>query len=184
MPALKKAKYELFAQELAKGHSAAEAYITAGYRPSHSNAGNLRNKKEILGRVAELLELRDKKHVRATEKAIARTALTKEWVITHLMENALQSLGKAPVKVQKDEHGHTLEMFERNPTAANRALELLGRELNMFIERHEVGDPGEFARMSDAELNDMLGQYAKAVGLPDSSVMKLVGSSEPDSTLN
>jgi hypothetical protein len=30
----------------------------------------------------------------------------------------------------------------------------------------------------------MLGQYAKAVGLPDSSVMKLVGSSETDSALN
>lgn len=175
MPALKKAKYEMFAQELAKGHSAAEAYIAAGYRPSHSNAGNLRNKKEILGRVAELLEQRDKIETKATEIAIERTALTKEWVINHLIENALQCLGKIPVKVQEDEAGHSLKIFERHPVAANRALELLGREKNMFIERHEVGDPGEFARMSDDELNENVRKQAAALGLPEDAIEQLMG---------
>jgi hypothetical protein len=174
MPILKKAKYEMFAQELAKGHSAAEAYIAAGYRPSHSNAGNLRNKKEIMGRVSELLAERERIHGQSTAKAIQKAQLTKEWVITHLMENALQSLGKAPVKVQQDEAGRSLEIFERNPAAANRALELLGRELNMFIERHEVGDPGEWARMADDDLDKALQEQAKALGLPDTAIDRLL----------
>ena len=35
---------------------------------------------------------------------------------------------------------------------AIKALELLGREIGMFIERHEIGAVGDFARMSDDEL--------------------------------
>lgn len=34
----------------------------------------------------------------------------------------------------------------------NRALELLGNELGMFINRKEVGKPGDFAGMTDDEL--------------------------------
>ena len=121
-----------------------------------------------------MLALREQIHGQATAKAIEDTALTKAWVIDNLRENALKCMGKIPVNVSIIEGEAPVQEFQYHPTGANRALELLGRELNMFIERHEVGDPGEFARMSDAELNDMLGQYAKAVGLPDSSVMKLV----------
>jgi hypothetical protein len=36
--------------------------------------------------------------------------------------------------------------------SANRALELLGRELNLFTEKKEVGKPGDFDHMSDEEL--------------------------------
>src|SRR5262249_21855185 len=39
-----------------------------------------------------------------------------------------------------------------NGAVANKALELLGKELGMFIDRREVGEPNEFARMSDEEL--------------------------------
>jgi hypothetical protein len=39
---------------------------------------------------------------------------------------------------------------------ANKALELLGKEIGMFIDRKEIGEPGEFSRMSDEELQAFL----------------------------
>ena len=38
-----------------------------------------------------------------------------------------------------------------NGSVANKALELLGKELGIFIDRKEVGGPNELARMSDEE---------------------------------
>jgi hypothetical protein len=37
-----------------------------------------------------------------------------------------------------------LETHQPDASAANRALELLGRELNLFTEKKEVGKPGDF----------------------------------------
>lgn len=173
MPVLHKAKYEMFAQEIAKGLPAAQAYVNAGYRPSMTNAGNLRLKKEIQIRVAELLEEREKLYGHAQLQAIEATGLTKEWVITNLMENALQCLGKRPVRVSVTA-GVAQEIYERNPTAANRALELLGREKNMFIERMEVGDPGAWARMTDTELDQDLIDQAGKLGIPKQALAGLL----------
>jgi phage terminase small subunit len=172
MPALAKVKYEVFAQEIAKGRSAADAYVIAGYRPSAQNAGNLRNKKEILLRVKELMDERDQIYGQSTAKAIESAALTKTWVITHLMENALTCLGKQTVKVVVD--GAEIETYDRNPNAANRALELLGRELNMFVERVEHGSAGEFARMTEDELSQDLLNQAGKLGIEPAALQHLL----------
>ena len=39
-----------------------------------------------------------------------------------------------------------------NGSVANKALELLGKEPGMFIDRKEVGGPNEFERMNDEDL--------------------------------
>jgi phage terminase small subunit len=54
MPVLKNARHERFAQELAKGKSADEAYATAGFKPNRGNAATLKAKQSILDRVSEL----------------------------------------------------------------------------------------------------------------------------------
>ena len=54
MPVLKNARHELFAQNLAKGMSATEAYEKAGYKPSRQHAARLATKGDIVARVAEL----------------------------------------------------------------------------------------------------------------------------------
>lgn len=56
MPLLKNPKYELFAQELAKGKTADEAYALAGYKANRGNASTLKANQSILDRVQELLE--------------------------------------------------------------------------------------------------------------------------------
>ena len=42
--------------------------------------------------------------------------------------------------------------FVYNGSVANKALELLGKEPGMFIDRKEVGGPNEFERMNDEDL--------------------------------
>lgn len=56
MPALGNPRHERFAQELAKGKSATEAYVLAGYRPSDSNAATLRGNQRISERVSEIVD--------------------------------------------------------------------------------------------------------------------------------
>jgi len=60
MPILHNARYERFAQGIAKGKSQHEAYLYAGYAPGadpkdvRSNAGKLARKPEVAARVEEL----------------------------------------------------------------------------------------------------------------------------------
>jgi len=54
MPVLPNARWERFAQELAKGTSQAKAYAAAGYKPSDAHASRLASNGQVAGRVAEL----------------------------------------------------------------------------------------------------------------------------------
>lgn len=56
MPVLSNARHERFAQELAKGNTADEAYVLAGYKASRANASTLRAKQNVSDRVTELLD--------------------------------------------------------------------------------------------------------------------------------
>jgi hypothetical protein len=55
MPVLKNAKHERFAQEVSKGKTAEEAYVSAGYLPSRKNASRLRTNEGIQSRIEEIL---------------------------------------------------------------------------------------------------------------------------------
>lgn len=126
-------KHELFAQELANGVSACQAYEKAGFKPDGGNASRLQNDDRIKQRVAALLSERARKHDKATEKAVKELGITKQWVLAKLVTNAERAL-------ERDD-GST----------ANRALELIGKEQGMFIDRKESGAPGDFAGLQSAE---------------------------------
>jgi phage terminase small subunit len=149
MPILTNPRHERFAQELAAGKSAAEAHGIAGYKPNRGNASHLQSNQSIQKRVAELLQERENIHNQATAKAVEATALTKEWVIAKLIENANRAM---QAEAHRDGNGKPIGEYSYNGAVANRALELLGKELGMFIDRKEVGSPGEFERMTDEEL--------------------------------
>jgi len=160
MPVLKHAKHERFAQELANGVPGTGAYILAGYKKDSGNAARLQQDDRIIQRVSEILSEREAIHAQATAIAIEKTALTKEWVIEKLRKNALIALGeeklKASVFVKSAGEVKEIEITARDAGAANRALELLGKEMGMFIDRHEIGGPGDFDHMSDEELNQLI----------------------------
>lgn len=54
MPILRNQRHEAFAQELAAGERASEAYLRAGYRPNYGNCIRLKGNERIVARVAEL----------------------------------------------------------------------------------------------------------------------------------
>jgi len=55
MPILSNPKHELFAQELAKGSPASQAYVSAGYSKNDGNASRLNGNEKVRARVDELL---------------------------------------------------------------------------------------------------------------------------------
>lgn len=55
MPVLVNPKHERFAQEMAKGKSATDAYVLAGYKPNQPNAARLISNDMVKARVGEIL---------------------------------------------------------------------------------------------------------------------------------
>lgn len=167
MPALLNPRHEIFAQELAKGKSASSAYVLAGYAENRHNGSALARQEHILARMNEILDGRAKIEAKATEKAADRLSLDREWVLSRMMLNAALALGEAKVKktiISKDTGlASEIDVIERDAMAANRALELLGRELNLFIAKSEVGNPGDFDRLSDEELDERIASEKAAI---------------------
>jgi phage terminase small subunit len=81
MPILTNPKHEAFARGLARGLSAAAAYIEAGYKENRHNAATLARKQHILGRVRELQEEQLAMHQQATAEAAANAQVTLESLI-------------------------------------------------------------------------------------------------------
>jgi phage terminase small subunit len=132
MPAPPNAKHELFAQALASGKTATEAYVAAGYKANRGNAATLKQDQSISNRVVEILAERENIHAQATAEAIEKAGLTKEWIIGRLIENVDRAMQSEPVK---DSKGVPTGEYTYQGNVANKALELLGKELGMFVDR-------------------------------------------------
>lgn len=122
------------AQHLADGLSATEAHAKAGYSKSRANASRLQQDDSIKQRVIELLSEREHITAQATAQAIEKTALTKEWVIERLIENVNRSMTAEAVMRE----GLPTGGYVYQGSVANKSLELLGKELGMFIDRAEI----------------------------------------------
>lgn len=127
MPVLPNAKHEHFAQLLAAGENVTRAYICAGYSENGAaqSGSRLLRDAEIATRVNELKEAAAFRHI---EKA----ALTKTWVVEKLKLNVERALQEIPVL---DGKGQPTGEYRYEGNVANRALELLGKELGMFSEK-------------------------------------------------
>ena len=84
MPVLKNARHERFAQELAKGKSADEAYEAAGYKPNRGNASTLKANQSVEERVAEILG-----------RAASKAEITQEMVLRELGKIGFSDIRKA-----------------------------------------------------------------------------------------
>lgn len=129
MPALENAKHERFAQALAKGKTADEAYVLAGYAENRGNATRLKANESVLKRVAELQDL-----------GSLRAEVTLESLIREAGE--IQEAAKT----------------EKQYSAATAALTAKAKLAGLWIDKAEntnrnVVDP---AQVSDAELAAVL----------------------------
>lgn len=122
MPVLDNARHEAFAHGLAKGLSAAEAYIRAGYRDSRSSASRLSTNANIASRVLEL-----------QQKAADGVVIDKQWVIGKLVENVERAMQAEEIVREGKGTGE----YRYDGSVANKALELLGKEIGMFVDRSE-----------------------------------------------
>jgi phage terminase small subunit len=177
LPILTNPRHERFAQSLAAGKSASESYVDAGFKESRHNAATLARKQHILDRVAELLAERESLHGQATAEAVKAAGLTKEWVIETLMENVQRAMQVAEVK-RPD--GTGTGEFQYQGNVANKALELLGKELGMFIERRQNVPPA--AEMTDEQLSQRIRAIANAIAAEGGIVEPAGGAAEKATT--
>jgi len=160
---LRNPRYERFAQGLAEGKPAYQAYIDAGFAKAGAAQSASRLLKSqragIRERVAETLQEREQIDAEGTKLAIERTAIDKEWVIERLRENVERAMQARPVL---DRAGNPTGSYVYNGAAANRALELLGKELGMFVEKRENKVVDEFDSMTDEQVSAWLDERAEA----------------------
>jgi phage terminase small subunit len=139
MAALTNTRHEVFAQELAKGSSKAAAYEAAGYAPDTSNASKLTANHLVKRRIAELQQ-------GAVESAKVTVA----------------SLVAAADEIRG------LAIRDKQYSAAVGAVKEMGILTGLRVDRREVGSPGEFDRMSDKELMQLIeGEVINLIALPD-----------------
>jgi hypothetical protein len=149
MPALRNQRRDLFAQGLARGMSAAQAYREAGYVDNRRNASALKTNQDIIARVLEIQAENQERFV-----------LTRQCLIDALIENIEKALGRRPVKIGAEGK----EVYVYRGDVANRAIQLAGMELQMFTERKEIQHTkGAFEALSDLELVQLVTREAQAL---------------------
>lgn len=142
MPILKNAKHEKFARLVADGMAAGKAHRQAGFKTKTRNSSDsaasrlLRNVK-ISARVDEL-------KIQAAADASEAAKITKADVMRMLRDNFKEAR----------------KLKEIGP--ANRAAELLGKEIGMFVERKRIG-PLELADLTDEELEQLAKQFEQVL---------------------
>jgi hypothetical protein len=70
---------------------------------------------------------------------------------------------RSPIVLDKE--GKPTGEYRYDGSVANRALELLGKQQGLFIDRHEVGQPNEFANWTDEELEAFIKGETKRLGI-------------------
>jgi phage terminase small subunit len=161
VPALLNPKWEKFAQAVVSGKQATEAYREAGYCPDNSNsvhaaASRLLHSVKVRERIDEL-------HGRAA----AAVQVSKSWVLEKLIANAERAMTSEPVL---DREGEPTGEYTYQGNVANRALELIGKELGMFVERQEHGAAGEFEELSTEQKRERAKAIASELGITTRSL--------------
>jgi phage terminase small subunit len=151
MPALSNPRQEQFAQLVASGTTATEAYTSVGYAKvgASSSAARLLRNAPIQTRVAELKQA-------VSQATVTRAAVDRAYVLAGLKENFERAMQHRPVL---DAKGKETGIYAYNGQVANRALELIGKELGMFVDRNmDVPWDGDPSKLTDAQLDKVI-QY-------------------------
>jgi hypothetical protein len=141
MPVLDNPRHERFAQYLAEAKTAAEAYVLVGFKPNRGNPSKLAHRPSVAARVKELTS-----HY---AELAAKTAITTESL------------------VQDSEKVFRRAMETNQLSAANTAIKGKGILSGKWIERTEVGTPGEYETMTDDELERQIMERVARLGLTD-----------------
>jgi phage terminase small subunit len=141
MPVLSNPRHERFAQYLAQGKTATEAYELAGYRPSRFNASHLADNPKVIERLQQITT-----------------------------KNAVKSAVTADTLMAEFEQARVLAMESKQCSAAVNATKEKSVLSGHRIERREVGAPGEFDALSDDELERAIVERLGRLGFAVSKV--------------
>jgi hypothetical protein len=86
------------------------------------------------------------------DSVIKKSALTKEYVLEQLHQNALKASQAIPVT---DRSGNAIGEFTYYPNAVNRSYELIGKELDMFRDRAEIATQSISLELKAASLDEL-----------------------------
>jgi phage terminase small subunit len=143
---------ETYARSRAMGMSMKEAAVAIGL---HENTGRNWEKSEpkICDRIQTLTRI-------ATENAIIKTGLNREWVITRLMTVVDRCMEAEPVL---DKEGNPTGTYEFDASGANQALKMLGDTMGLFKPAEKKED--DYAHLTDADLARIAHELATQTGL-------------------
>lgn len=146
---------EAFCRARATGMTIAEAIAACGNAVKPQTAyGWERHSQQIRDRIKELSAM-------ATENAILKTGLNREWVISRLMSVAERCMQAEPVL---DKEGNNTGTYKFDSAGANTALKMLGDTMGLF-KPAEKKPEDEYANLSDEDLARIVHELAAQTGL-------------------
>jgi hypothetical protein len=173
MPALRDPRWEKACQLRANGADFRVAYEGAGFGGKAPNATRFFKRDDVRARVMEIQDEGFQKERKVAEIATKKAGLDESWIIERAKYVVELALRGNPIR---GPDGHPTGQFDgkTNLRAATDALRLCADFKGMRIQRHEIGGPGDFARMTDDELDGALFQTAQALGLPEDAIAGLL----------
>lgn len=146
---------EAYCRARAMGMTPQEAIVTAGLSITvHCARDWERTLPHLRDRIGELTAM-------ATQSAILKTGLDREWVISRLMSVVDRCMTAEPVK---DNKGNPTGEFRFDSAGANTALKMLGDTLGLF-KPAEKKPEDDYANLSDADLARIAQELAAQTGL-------------------
>ena len=146
MPVLANNRRELFANLLAQGFTAVDAYAKAGYKRHDGNASTLARHPEVEARLEEI------RGDLAADFPLGTSAIAAKANVT------------AESLIEEAEAVRVLAMDRGQCGAANGAIKEKGVLSGVRVARSEIGGPGEFDHMSDEELRQSIIDEARELG--------------------
>jgi len=130
MPPLKNPRHEQFSQFVAGGKTPTESYIAVGFsvNGAAASANKLLKVTKVRARVLDLQAAME-------QSTVMKAVVDKGWIISTLRLNVERAMQEVEVL---DNKGKPTGEFRYDGSVANRALELLGKELGMFRDVHEL----------------------------------------------
>lgn len=174
MAQLRDPKREAFAQGIFAGKTQHQAYKDAGYKGATTGASTKAGQhQEVQGRVAELVRERHEAARMANERLLEQESITKHYLVSRLKFLADSSI--RGTKVTYDKQGNpSYQRTAQDGTVAHSCLRTLAQMGGHLVEKMEIGQPGDFARLTEDELMKELILVGESIGLDPKQVQKAI----------
>lgn len=148
MAALDNPRHERFAQELAKGKTADEAYQEAGYKANRGNAATLKAKQNISDRVSEI-----------TERAATRTEISVASITERLLAIATKGEESREAAMLAVARASLMDAAKLNGLVIEKSEALVDQVQRIISDKPQTEE--EWAQSHGADLGAAAGTAAR-----------------------